>query len=144
MAQVCDARGEFDRAAELARAGQRASADPSSRSGARHTIPARIRHSSIASSPRSPAITSREFTASAFPRGGRSSSWAFLGRAQPWSSRSWQATPRVFGAGELRLVRDIFDLLPQAAGSKQPPLDCVAELDQTAIRALAIRHEGEL
>jgi len=52
--------------------------------------------------------------------------------------------PGVFGAGELRLVWEILDLLPQAAGSDAPPLDCIAQLDQKAARALAQRHESEL
>ena len=45
--------------------------------------------------------------------------------------------PSVFGAGELRLVREILDLLPQAAGRDAPPLDCIAHVDQKAVRALA-------
>jgi len=52
--------------------------------------------------------------------------------------------PSVFGAGELRLVREILDLLPQAAGRDAPPLDCVAQVDQKAIRELAQRHESAL
>ena len=50
--------------------------------------------------------------------------------------------PAVFGAGELRLVWDILDLLPQAAGRDAPPLDCIAHVDQKAVGALAQRHEA--
>ncbi len=52
--------------------------------------------------------------------------------------------PRVFGAGELPLVRDILDQLPRIAGRDATPLDCVAHLDQNAAHALAQRHESEL
>ena len=52
--------------------------------------------------------------------------------------------PAVFGAGELRLVWDILDLLPQAAGRDAPPLDCIAHVDQKAVGALAQRHESAL
>ncbi len=49
--------------------------------------------------------------------------------------------PRVFGAGELRLVRESFEALP--AETDQPlraPLDCVDHLDRDSLRNLSIRH----
>jgi Sulfotransferase family len=52
--------------------------------------------------------------------------------------------PAVFGAGELRLAGDILDLLPQAASRDAPPLDCIAQVDQKAVGALAQRHESAL
>ena len=52
--------------------------------------------------------------------------------------------PRVFGAGELRLVWDILEQLPQIVGKTVPALDCIAQIDQNAVQTLARRHEGEL
>jgi len=52
--------------------------------------------------------------------------------------------PSVFGAGELQVVREILDLLPQTMGRDAPPLDCVANVDQKAIERLAQRHESAL
>ena len=52
--------------------------------------------------------------------------------------------PKVFGAGELRLVWDILEQLPQLAGKSTPAIDCIAEIDATAVLALAQRHEREL
>ena len=49
--------------------------------------------------------------------------------------------PRVFGAGELRLVRETFEALP--AETDHPmlaPLDCVDHVDRDSLRNLAHRH----
>ncbi len=52
--------------------------------------------------------------------------------------------PNVCGAGELRLVWDILEQLPRAAGKSIPAIDCIAHVDPTAVLALAQRHEREL
>ena len=48
--------------------------------------------------------------------------------------------PRVFGAGELQLVPETFDSLPQATGRAESPLDCVKHLDRESIERLGRRH----
>jgi Flp pilus assembly protein TadD len=49
--------------------------------------------------------------------------------------------PRVYGAGELGLVRKTFEALPQATGHHvESPLDCVAHLNRTSVRDLARLH----
>jgi len=52
--------------------------------------------------------------------------------------------PRVFGAGETRLVRETWDALPAATGHADAPLDCLQHLDRQAARHLAGRHLGAL
>ncbi len=52
--------------------------------------------------------------------------------------------PRVFGAGELRLVFDILEQLPQAVGKNPPALDCVGQINQKTVQNLAHRHESQL
>ncbi len=49
--------------------------------------------------------------------------------------------PQVFGAGELRLVRETYKTIPEATGQPaQAPLDCVNHLDHASLRRLASRH----
>jgi tetratricopeptide (TPR) repeat protein len=49
--------------------------------------------------------------------------------------------PRVYGAGELGLVRKTFEALPQATGHHaESPLDCVAHLNRASVRDLARAH----
>ena len=49
--------------------------------------------------------------------------------------------PRVFGAGELRLVRDTFEALPAETDHPvRAPLDCVDHVDRDSLRNLALRH----
>ncbi len=49
--------------------------------------------------------------------------------------------PRVFGAGELRLVREAFEALPEVTGHRdRAPLDCVLDLDRESLRRLGQRH----
>jgi tetratricopeptide (TPR) repeat protein len=50
------------------------------------------------------------------------------------------AHPRVHGAGELRLARDTFEMIPAVLGRSQGPLVCIPHLDGEAIRALAGKH----
>ncbi len=45
--------------------------------------------------------------------------------------------PRVFGGGELKLVRDAFRSLPRIMGRSEDPLGCLADLDSDSARALA-------
>ena len=53
--------------------------------------------------------------------------------------------PRVFGAGELRLVRETFLAIPETAGHLAlAPMDCVANLDPASLRRLAERHLAAL
>ena len=44
---------------------------------------------------------------------------------------------QVFGAGELRLARRAFESLPQLVNRRDPPVECLAYLDRTAVRRLA-------
>jgi tetratricopeptide (TPR) repeat protein len=46
----------------------------------------------------------------------------------------------VFAAGELRLGRQTFSAIPSALGRSDAPVDCVPDLDHTAIHGLAERH----
>ncbi|MGP0066767.1 MAG: tetratricopeptide repeat-containing sulfotransferase family protein [Isosphaeraceae bacterium] len=49
--------------------------------------------------------------------------------------------PRVYGAGELRLVRQTFEALPTATGRHaDSPLDCVAQLNGASLGNLARAH----
>ena len=52
--------------------------------------------------------------------------------------------PRVFGAGELRLVPETFDSLPQTTGRTESPLDCIKHLDRESIERIANLHMGAL
>jgi len=47
---------------------------------------------------------------------------------------------RIFGAGELRLGRQMFEAIPAILGRPNGPLECVPELDHAAIQRLAERH----
>ncbi len=46
----------------------------------------------------------------------------------------------IHGAGELRLVRKLFESIPSALDRAIPPLECVAHLDAAALRRLAEQH----
>ena len=48
--------------------------------------------------------------------------------------------PRVHGAGELRLARQIFDAIPSALGRQDRLFDCIPQLDAASLRRLAERH----
>jgi len=48
--------------------------------------------------------------------------------------------PRVFGAGELRLVKNTFDAIPAVLNTKEPALACLPRLDSAALAELARRH----
>jgi tetratricopeptide (TPR) repeat protein len=52
--------------------------------------------------------------------------------------------PQVFGAGELRLVRDTFEALPRAMGRAATPLECVRALDRATAGELARQHLDRL
>jgi hypothetical protein len=51
---------------------------------------------------------------------------------------------QVFGAGELRHVRDTFEAVPRALNRDATPLECVRELDGTTACLLAQRHLDRL
>jgi tetratricopeptide (TPR) repeat protein len=51
---------------------------------------------------------------------------------------------QVFGAGELRLVRDGFEALPRALNREATPLECVPWLDRVTCGAIAQRHLDRL
>lgn len=51
---------------------------------------------------------------------------------------------QVHGAGELRLARQTFEAIPASLGRSAPPLDCVPHLDAIAIQRLAERHDNHL
>jgi tetratricopeptide (TPR) repeat protein len=48
--------------------------------------------------------------------------------------------PSVYGAGELRLVRKLFETMPAILGRTDWPIDCVPHLHATTIQSLAKRH----
>jgi tetratricopeptide (TPR) repeat protein len=47
---------------------------------------------------------------------------------------------QVFGAGELRLVRDTFEALPRALNREAPPVECIPGLDRATAGRLAEQH----
>jgi len=51
---------------------------------------------------------------------------------------------QVFGAGELRLVRDAFEQLPRVVNTDSAPIECLHRLDRTAVRQLAQGHLDKL
>jgi tetratricopeptide (TPR) repeat protein len=52
--------------------------------------------------------------------------------------------PRVFGAGELTLARQVFQMLPGASGHGGMPLDSLQTLDRESVRHCAHRYVNEL
>jgi tetratricopeptide (TPR) repeat protein len=52
--------------------------------------------------------------------------------------------PRVFGAGETRLVRETWDTLPAATGRHDAPLNCLEHLEGPAVRFLCNHHLAAL
>jgi len=52
--------------------------------------------------------------------------------------------PRVFGAGERLFGRRSFERMPSVLGRDDPPIDCVASLDEYALKRLAGEHLGKL
>jgi tetratricopeptide (TPR) repeat protein len=46
----------------------------------------------------------------------------------------------VFGAGELRFARRMFESIPVVMGHKRPPMDCVSEMTAETVTRLADRH----
>ena len=52
--------------------------------------------------------------------------------------------PRVYGAGELNLLKQDFDALPGAVAADLPPVECLARLDDKAARQLATAHLARL
>jgi hypothetical protein len=48
--------------------------------------------------------------------------------------------PRVFGAGELALIRDCYRAIPGLVGKEAPGIECVPELTQAVVQQLARRY----
>ena len=48
--------------------------------------------------------------------------------------------PRAFGAGELQLVSQTFDFLPQATGRSESPIECLKYLDRESVAHIGRRH----
>jgi tetratricopeptide (TPR) repeat protein len=143
LAQVLDARGEFDRAAGLTlQANARQLADFRERgldydpAVHRSLVDALI------------AAFSPEFFARVRGFGLETERPVFVvGMPRSGTTLTEQilaSHPRVFGAGELRLVRETFDALPEATGRSGSPLDCLEHLDPEAVQRLALRHLGRL
>ena len=143
LAQVADARGEFDHAADLARQANAIQKTDFEKRGKTYDPQA---HGEFVDR------LLATFTADYFLRVrefGRQTRRPVFVVGLPRSGTTLveqvlASHPSVFGAGELRLVRDILDRLPQAAGRNVPPLDCVADVGQKTIETLAQRHESEL
>jgi hypothetical protein len=51
---------------------------------------------------------------------------------------------QVFGAGELRDLRDTFEAVPRALNRPAPPLECLPELDRDTAARLAQEHLDRL
>ena len=138
LAQVCDARGEYDRAAELLREANaltlehkrsRRPYDPDEHArfvdetihayGAEYF--ARTHGLGLA--------TKQPVFVFGLPRSGTTLVEQVLA-----------SHPRVHGAGELRITRTTFEDLPEMLGLEIAPFDCIPLLDQTVIQAAARLH----
>jgi hypothetical protein len=139
LAQVFDGQGEFARAADYLR---RANALQGQRATTRHRSYSREEHERfvervvntfdsnfLARRRETGHHTRRPVFVFGLPRSGTTLVEQVL------ASHS-----RVFGGGELRLVRRTFEAIPAALGRTSAPLDCVADLDARAIRLLADEH----
>jgi tetratricopeptide (TPR) repeat protein len=51
---------------------------------------------------------------------------------------------KIYGAGELRVVPQLFDAIPGALGRSAPPLECMPHLDGAALQRLSVHHEERL
>jgi tetratricopeptide (TPR) repeat protein len=52
--------------------------------------------------------------------------------------------PRIYGAGERMFGRRSFEKLPAIMGRNDPPIECVASLDEYSLKRLAGEHLGKL
>ncbi len=143
LAQVLDARGEFDAAAKLTiQANHLQLADFHKRGlvydpAAHHSFIDRL----IAAF--TPAFfervrgfgvdTERPVFIVGLPRSGTSLTEQILA-----------SHPRVFGAGELKLARQVFETLPGASRHGGMPLDSLQNLDRESVQHLAHRYVNEL
>ena len=143
LAHVCDGQGDFARAADCLR---QANALQRKVSMARHRDYPVTDHEQFVD--RLLAVFSREFIDKWRGAGYDSRRPVFVfGLPRSGTTlveqvlREELTTARILnGAGELRLVRQLFDAIPAAAGMTGPPLDCVAGLNQSSIHALAGDH----
>jgi tetratricopeptide (TPR) repeat protein len=143
LAQVLDARGEFERAAELTMDANNLQLADFRKRGlvydpeAHHSFIDRL----VAAF--APAFfegvsgygvdTERPVFIVGLPRSGTSLIEQILA-----------SHPRVFGAGELKLARQIFETLPGATRHGGIPLDSLQSLDRESVRQLAHRYLNEL
>jgi tetratricopeptide (TPR) repeat protein len=139
LAHVLDARGDFQRAAKLSIEANSLQADDFRRRGLGYDPEA---HSKFVDQ------LIAAFTPELFARlgghGSNSDRPVFIvGLPRSGTSLTEQVLashPRVFGAGETRLVRETWKALPAATGRVEAPLRCLKHLDQQAVDRLSARH----
>jgi Flp pilus assembly protein TadD len=136
LAQTLDAKGQFDRAAELS-------------IEANALLLARVKRQRHAYDPRAHAALVTHVISTFTPeyfagvRGfGLESERPLFVVGMPRSGTTLTeqvlaSHPRVFGAGELWLARDALDSVPAATGRKGEPLSCVRHLDREMVSRLA-------
>jgi tetratricopeptide (TPR) repeat protein len=142
LVQFFDARGEFARAAELARQANTLTAQWAR--GRRDYDP--VGHQRLVDGMM--LVFDRAFLA-------RTAGWGLATRQPvfvfglPRSGTTLieqvlASHPQVFGAGELHLGRETLAAIPDVLGRSDPPLACVSHLDARAIRRLAEQHLEKL
>jgi tetratricopeptide (TPR) repeat protein len=136
LAQTMDARGQFDRAADLARRANSYFLDRYRRDGSAFD-PAEHREYVD----RIIRTYTPEYFARVHGWGSESEVPVFiLGLPRSGTSLVEQilaSHPVVFGAGELNLMRDIYRAIPAQVGMSAPGVDCVGDLTRDDVRALA-------
>lgn len=143
LAQVRDAQGEYDRAAELAgqaNASKRTefqkrgkSYDPRAHEAFVDGLVAAFTDDYFARVREYGSSTRRPVFVVGLPRSGTTLVEQVLA-----------GHPSVFAAGELQLVRETFQKLPQALGRDGTALECIPRLDRDTTRTLARSHESAL
>jgi tetratricopeptide (TPR) repeat protein len=143
LAQVLDARAEFDAAAELTIQANNLQLadfrerglvyDPAAHHGFINRLIAAFSPSYFERVRGFGADTERPVFIVGLPRSGTSLTEQILA-----------SHPRVFGAGELKLARQIFETLPGAIRHGGMPLDSLQSLDRESVRHLADVYVNEL
>jgi tetratricopeptide (TPR) repeat protein len=143
LAQVCDARGDFTRAAEHLRAANALRQAEWQKRGQDYNAAEHSKFVDDLITTFTPAFferirgfgleTERPVFIVGLPRSGTTLIEQIL------ASHS-----QVFGAGELRHVRDTFEALPRAMNRDTTPIACVPELDRATALLLAQRHLDRL
>lgn len=143
LAQVMDARGQSARAAELARQANAFFKEEAQRLGQQYD-PAEHR-----------SYVDRIIRAYSPAHFARVHGWGInsdlpifvLGLPRSGTSLIEQilaSHPQVFGAGELNTMRDLYRDIPTVVGKQAPGIDCIGDLTQPQVRALAERYLSEL